>query len=153
MNELTCPCATCCYRGEDKNRGRCKICIDEGTPLKYSQGLGGLSESLPLDVMLIGHGGTEMVEQRASVLGDEDEQIILEICREHRVPFKNVRGGSVGAAFSRARFDIIKYFIEKESDLNHLGISNIVGIHPKRVDNIVYKIRHMKEINRALLSI
>ena len=144
MINLVSPCAKCDHVGNAKIKEPCKTCIKSGKPWNYSKELGGLTESMPIDVVSYGNGGFEMPECKPD-MDDIEYQAMIKICGRHSVNIYNLQNGSVGAAFNRARMEIIDYFLEN-SDKSQDEISKHVGISQARVSQLMRDLKLQKTI-------
>ena len=141
------PCASCDHLGNAKIKEPCKACIKSGKPWNYARALGGLSESMPLDVMSYGNGGFEMPECKPDI-DDIAYQTMINICSRHKVNIYNLQNGSVGAIFTRARMEIISYFLET-SNKTQDEISEHVGITQARVSQLIRDLKSQKKVEDA----
>lgn len=142
MKSIQSPCKNCPWHkaGIDKNSDICRKCQSDGVPLQYVKELGGLSESLPIDISLDnGNGGIEIPNPSTQV-ESEIENLITKICNRHHIKRSNLKRGFQGLHYNRARVDIVFYFQENESGLNQRQIGEMIGCSSSRVSQIMKEI-------------
>lgn len=151
IKEIQSPCAQCDFKYNDKRKNPCKECIEEGNHLKYCMELGGLTESLPVDVILVGYAGKsshiKKTEKKKAPI--YIKKIIVKICHKYNVSMRNVEQGFIGNAFSRARYEIIRQYLNLNLDLDLEELSLIIGISIDEIEAIVDRIENLNEKNKS----